>query len=78
MELEILGADRQGRVSAAAGEKPTPGYAVFNARFALEAAGATVTAGVENVFDEEYRAHLDPVTLYRPARNVFVKVSRSF
>lgn len=78
VELEVLGADRQERVSTAAGERPTPGYAVLNARFGLEAAGATVTAGVENILDKEYRAHLDPVTLYRPARNVFVKVSRSF
>jgi len=78
VELEVLGADRQERVSTAAGEKPTAGYAVLNARLALQAAGATVTAGVENVLDKEYRAHLDPVTLYRPARNVFMKVSRSF
>jgi outer membrane receptor protein involved in Fe transport len=78
VEVEVQGADGQERISAAAGEKPTPGYVVLNARFGVEVGGARITAGVENLLNEEYRAHLDPVTLYRPARNVFLKASRGF
>lgn len=77
-EVEWAGAHRQDRVASSAGEPPTPGWGVLHVRGALEAGGARVTAGVENVFDRLYRGHLDPRTLYRPGRNVFVKVARSF
>jgi outer membrane receptor protein involved in Fe transport len=33
---------------------------------------------VDNVFDRLYRGHLDPYTLYRPGRNLFVRLSRAF
>lgn len=42
------------------------------------AGNAALTFGVENVFDHMYRAHLDPYTLYRPGRNLFVRMSRAF
>lgn len=77
-EVEAQGADGQDRVSTRSGEKATPGYAVFHARLSLRAAGARITAGVENLLDREYRSHLDPATLFRPGRNLFLKVSRSF
>ncbi len=78
IELEVQGADAQNRISSVAGEKATPAYMVVHARLAMDAAGARVTAGVENVLDREYRTHLDPVKLYRPGRNLFVRVSRRF
>jgi outer membrane receptor protein involved in Fe transport len=37
-----------------------------------------VTLGVDNIFDRDYRGHLDPVRLARPGRNVFVRLSRAF
>lgn len=78
VEVEVQGARAQDRISTAAGETATPGYAVANLRWALEVDGVQITAGVENIFDRTYRAHLDPVSLYRPARNFFVRMTRSF
>ena len=37
-----------------------------------------VIAGVENVFDKEYRRHLDPQSIARPGQNLFAKVTRRF
>ena len=74
-EVEVQGADAQHRVSGTAGETQTPGYGVTNLRWALDVGGVAVTAGVENLF---YRSHLDPVSLFRPGRNLFMRISRSF
>lgn len=78
VETEWRGAVRQGRVAESIGEIATPGWSVFDLRAGAELAGSELTFGVENVFDELYRAHLDPYTLYRPGRNFFVRLSRSF
>jgi outer membrane receptor protein involved in Fe transport len=78
VETEWRGASRQERVADAIGEVETPGWSVINLRASAQLAGSQVTFGVENVFDELYRAHLDPYTLYRPGRNLFLRVSRSF
>ena len=34
--------------------------------------------GVENVFDRGYRAHVDPMLLLRPGRNVYLRVTQAF
>ena len=78
LELEVSGSSDQERISTAAGETATPGYGVVDVRWLLEAAGVRATAGVENLLDRTYRSHLDPVSLFRPGRNVFVRVSRRF
>lgn len=78
VETEWRGADRQRRVADAIGEVQTPGWSVINLRASAQLAGSQVMFGVENVFDRLYRAHLDPYTLYRPGRNLFLRVSRSF
>jgi len=78
VETEWRGAVRQGRVAESIGEIPTAGWSVFDLRAGAELAGSELTFGVENVFDELYRAHLDPYTLYRPGRNFFIRLSRSF
>lgn len=78
VEVEAQGADGQDRVATAAGEKPTPGYVVLHARLSVDVAGARVTAGVENLLDRKYRDHLDPATLFRPGRNLFLRASRTF
>lgn len=78
VEVEWAGADRQERVYTPAGEVPTAGWAVTHLRTGFGLAGSRVVLGVENVFDHLYRGHLDPMTLYRPGRNAFVRVSRSF
>jgi outer membrane receptor protein involved in Fe transport len=78
VETEWHGALRQDRVAESIGELATPGWHVFDLRAGAELAGSRLTFGVENVFDELYRAHLDPYTLYRPGRNFFMRLSRSF
>lgn len=78
VEVQVEGADAQTRVATMAGEQPTEGYAVLNLRWALETAGVGVTAGVENILDKTYRSHLDPTSLFRPGRNLFVRLARSF
>ena len=78
IETEWRGAVRQDRVAESIGELETPGWSVLNLRASTELAGSQLTFGVENLFDELYRAHLDPYTLYRPGRNFFVRMSRSF
>jgi outer membrane receptor protein involved in Fe transport len=77
-EAEWEGAFRQDRVASSIGEVQTPGWGVLNLRAGAHLAGSDVSLGVENMFDELYRGHLDPYTLYRPGRNFFARVSRSF
>lgn len=78
IELEAEGATRQTRVSSTTGEAETPAYLVLNGRLSREVARTKVTLGVDNIFDRDYRGHLDPVSLARPGRNLFVRVSRAF
>lgn len=78
VETEWQGAYRQGRVAAGIAEVETPGWGALSLRANGAVGGANLTLGVENVFDKLYRSHLDPYTLYRPGRNFFVRVSRSF
>jgi hypothetical protein len=45
-------------------------------------AGATIlrnrlVVGVDNLFDHEYRVHVDPIRLMRPGRNFYVRLARS-
>lgn len=78
VEAEWQGAYRQSRVASAIGEAETPGYGVLGVRANARLAGSDLTLGVGNVFDKLDRGHLDPYTLYRPGRNLFVRVSRAF
>jgi len=78
VELEWTGAARQDRVYELAGEPETAAWSITNLRGGIEFAGTRMVVGVENIFDELYRGHLDPRTLYRPGRNLFLRMSRSF
>lgn len=78
VELEGRAAGRQERIAREAGEKVAPGYGVVNVRGGFEVASVGVVAGVENVLDRAYRAHVDPQLLVRPGRNVYVRLVRSF
>jgi outer membrane receptor protein involved in Fe transport len=78
VETGWRGAVRQDRVAKSIGELETPGWSVLDLRASVELAGSQLTFGVENLFDELYRAHLDPYTLYRPGRNLFIRMSRAF
>lgn len=78
VEVEWRGAARQDRVAEQIGELETRAWGVVDLRASAALAGTRLAFGVENVLDEMYRAHLDPYTLYRPGRNFFLKMSRSF
>jgi len=78
LELEGRGATRQSRYLAAAGEVATPAYGVLNARLGFPLERARVQLGIDNLLDRAYRGHLDPVSLLRPGRNVYLRVSRAF
>jgi len=60
------------------GEVETRAWGVIDLRSSAELAGTTLSFGVENLFDQMYRAHLDPYNVYRPGRNLFVRMSRAF
>jgi hemoglobin/transferrin/lactoferrin receptor protein len=69
--------------NVAAGEMTTPGYAVFNVYLYSKLINFAstelhVSAGVENIFDKNYRNHLSTtrgsITI-EPGRNFFVKLA---
>lgn len=72
--------------NSAPGEINTPGYAVFNASvssmpFKLQYAVVQLFAGVENIFDKEYRNHLSSnrgLITIEPGRNLYAKLKLDF
>lgn len=66
----------------AAGEQNTPGYGVFNiglstSQFKFSYYGIMLMAGVENIFDKEYRNHLSSnrgLVVIEPGRNFYFKL----
>jgi outer membrane receptor for ferrienterochelin and colicin len=78
IDVEGRAATAQNRAAPHSGEVSTPGYGIVNLRSGFTAYGTGFTTGVENVLNAHYRGHLDPVGLYRPGRNIYLKVSRSF
>ncbi|HSQ60014.1 MAG TPA: TonB-dependent receptor [Acidobacteriota bacterium] len=78
IEPEVEAATKQTRAALAQGEVRTPGFVVWNVRAGTAVGRTSFTAGIENVFDDAYRRHLDPARLWRPGRNVFAKVTQRF
>lgn len=76
IEPEVMGATRQTDAALTQGEVRTPGFAVVNLRAGRSFGGLSLTAGVENLLDQPYRRHLDPVRILRPGRNAFVKMTQ--
>jgi hemoglobin/transferrin/lactoferrin receptor protein len=70
----------------AAGESVTPGYAVFNLymNYSLPVfsnSSAMISAGIENIFDKDYRNHLSTsrgVVTSEPGRNYFLNISLKY
>lgn len=77
-EVEWRGAARQERIAVDAGERVAAGYGVVNLRGGVGVLGSTVQAGLENVFDRAWRAHVDPLLLLRPGRNLYLRLTREF
>lgn len=78
VEAEWQGADTQDHFSMRAGEMRSPGYGILHLRAGATIARLGVNAGVENVLDRAYRAHVDPMLLLRPGRNVYLRLTRAF
>lgn len=75
-----------GQISVAEGERSTAGYALLNLSvnsgvFDLFGSGIRINAGVENIFNKEYRNHLSTIRgnlIFEPGRNFFVKLIADF
>ncbi|MBK8250462.1 MAG: TonB-dependent receptor [Gemmatimonadetes bacterium] len=76
VEVEWSVAARQDRIAQDAGEQVAPGYGIAHLRGGAPVLGTTVQVGIDNVFNRAYRAHVDPLRLLRPGRNVFVRLTR--
>jgi len=69
----------QNHVSAAAGEQRTPAYNIINLRAAIKAGTRwKIAYGIENLFDKQYREHLDWGNIMRPGRNIYLNLSFNF
>jgi len=72
--------------NTAAGELNTPGYAVFNAGISsipikYKFFACQIFAGVENIFDKDYRNHLSSnrgLIVQEPGRNFYAKLKLDF
>jgi len=63
---EYVGAAKQSSTSSFNGERPTPGYGLFNVRVQYQpnyayVNGLTVAAGVDNILDKSYADHLNGI-----------------
>ena len=87
----MIGAARQGKVSATNGEAATPGWVAANLWFGVDLGRAiTLSGGVENMFDRRYADHLAgrnrvgasdvPVgeRLPGPGRGVWARITAQF
>ena len=72
----------QTRVSAAFGEKTSPGFSIFNLRanysFSLKNYNLEFSAGAENLLDRAYHEHLDWGGMLRPGRNIYTMLAVKF
>ncbi len=81
-QLEYEATMAQNRINKNAGESPTPGYFLVNARLGYVPACCnnrfSLQAGVENIFNVAYREHLDWGNVLRPGRNAYMQLKYSF
>lgn len=79
-EVEI--AAPQNAVSKSFNEQATPGYTLLHIRAGYQTKLfkklTELNAGVENIFNEVYREHLDWGNIPRPGRNIYVQLAISF
>jgi iron complex outermembrane recepter protein len=82
LQLECEMNAPQNRTSPAFGERTTPAYGLLNLRagheFRIGAYGLSLSGGVENIMDANYRHHLDWGGIPRPGINGYLNVSFSF
>jgi iron complex outermembrane receptor protein len=75
----------QNRVSTEYGERATPSFTLLDAKVAFQLSkSASITAGVNNLFDENYYEHLsrsvrgNNLPIFAPGRNAFASVNFVF
>jgi hemoglobin/transferrin/lactoferrin receptor protein len=86
VSIEIASTFFTGQNKVSIGEKTTPGYALFDVylssiMFDLNFATVKLFAGIENIFDKEYRNHLSTnrgQILSEPGRNYFIRMNFAF
>ncbi len=82
VQPEVVFAAVQNRVSEKNVESPTPSFWLFNFHCSreYELKGSTLSAriGLENIFDNYYREHIDWGDIPRPGRNLYVDLSWRF
>lgn len=78
LELAARIADSQDRVAASLREQPTPGFTTWDLRGVWQCyESLRVVAGIENLFDRNFREHLDYRSAFgdavlQPGRNIYV------
>jgi iron complex outermembrane recepter protein len=74
-QADVEHASRQRRVSKTFGEDVTPSFCVLGVRAGWKRNDKlTINAGVDNLFDRKYHAHLDWGNIPRPGRNIYIDV----
>ncbi len=86
LSCELLAVIFDAQNNVATGEKTTPGYVYFNlgANFLninIEKVSIQINAGIENIFNKEYRNHLSTtrgLVINEPGRNFFIRTNIYF
>jgi iron complex outermembrane receptor protein len=81
VQAEAEYASSQQKVRASVGESITPSYLLAHLRMSYAAPfqeiQCAIHGGIENLFDAQYRDHLDWGNIPRPGRNVYISVTFS-
>ncbi len=84
-ELTFRHVLRQSRISTEFGETETPSFSLLNVQMAYQLTkAARLTAGVNNIFDENYYEHLNRsvrgnnIPIFAPGRNAFASLNFVF
>ncbi len=82
LQLEGEWSSAQDRINAEAGEQATDSYLLahmrLNKTFDLKNTKLSTSLGVENIFDQDYRDHMDWGGILRPGRNFYASLNFSF
>ena len=82
VQSELEYASSQNSIRTSVGEQPTASYLLAHIRASyillIENLQISLNGGVENLFDANYRDHLDWGNIPRPGRNVYISTLLSF
>ena len=82
ISFQLETAAKQNRLNPDFGESATPAFTIFHLRggytFNFKETRLSANAGMENIFDTEYSAHLDWGGIPRPGRNIYFNLTFGF